>query len=105
MYLVRMAANFLGMHQFDVMDSPSFMAEAIKYLQERNIYIIDDQYKWADIQRTAREIKATIGLDVMVLDYMHNVRRTGQRIYERMSELAAGASEYCRKNWSARSWR
>ena len=96
-YLLRLAANYLGMHSDDVMDSPGFLDEAIKYLQDRNIFIIDDQYAWTDIQRAAREIKANIGLDVMVVDFMQKVRMPGRSIYERMSELAPGLLNFAKE--------
>ena len=97
MYLVRMAANYLGMHQFDVMDSPGFMDEAIKHLQDRNVFIIDDLYDWADIQRVAREIKKNIGLDVMVVDFMQKVRVPGRTIYEQMRKLAQELQDFAKE--------
>lgn len=64
--------------------------ELISYKDK--LIIFDSLYTLADIKLKAKKIKLTKGLDVMVVDFIQNLRG-GESIYERMSEAAIGLQQ------------
>ena len=52
-----------------------------------NLILIDHLYTWPEIEMRARKEKLLTGLDIMIVDFVQNLRGEG-KIYDRMSHLA-----------------
>lgn len=92
-YLVRCLANETKLAGWKITDrlmtpdQQTQVDKARKFFNSRNLYIYDNLYRIEEIERAARMIKETKGLDIIAIDYLQNIWGDGS-IYERMSRLA-----------------
>lgn len=92
-YLLRMLSNHTLIPGWAITENKmkdsqyAPLINAQVFFSERNLYLYDRLYKIEDIERTARLLKKTSGLDIIVIDYLQNMWGEGS-IYERMSRLA-----------------
>lgn len=61
---------------------------AYRHFSEKKLHIYDNLYNFNDIRKSAADIKAMGGLDIVIIDYVQNVLCEGRTIYERMSRLS-----------------
>ena len=92
-YLVRCLSNLTKIPGWAITenkvktDQAAELVKAQVFLSERNLYIYDRLYRIEDIERTARNLKENMELDIIAIDYLQNLWGDGS-IYERMSKLA-----------------
>jgi len=93
-YILRLLANETHIPTWMIRENRVIMeaqrailAEAYRHFKDKNLHIYDNLYQFADIRKTAADIK-TRGLDIVIIDYVQNVQCEGRTIYERMSSLA-----------------
>jgi len=92
-YILRLASNItripsLSILHGDHIDSVQQRIEdALEQISKIHVIIYDDLYEFQKISQQAQDIKNTIGVDVLFIDYIQNMAGQGG-IYERMSTLA-----------------
>lgn len=59
---------------------------ALEYFHDKNLWIYDDVYTFEAIFLKCKQLKMTVGLDVVYIDFLQNMQGQGS-IYERMSVL------------------
>jgi hypothetical protein len=89
-YLLRMIASYTGIHTNELADNPALLErigpEAYDFLRPHDLYLFDKINNLKKIRHICKRINSTWGLDVVVIDYLQNLRGTGS-IYDRMSLL------------------
>jgi replicative DNA helicase len=83
-YMIRLLSILSGVPQLDIkngvikgLENQQALAEATRFLEKSNLEIYDTVNKWASIKSKLRQINDRKGLDVVVLDYIQNIRVNG----------------------------
>jgi len=94
-YMLRLMALVSGVPQRDLRDHvPNDFPEAAAVrkaetaLSTANLKIYDTMYRMTDIRSTAKRLKETSGLDVLIVDFIQNVRGTTGDEFRDATEIA-----------------
>ena len=87
--VARIIANLSGEGSHKILNGKVDVSRQEEWLVLRNLCVWDDLYDMAAIDSALRREKAKKGLDVVVVDFIQNVRKSGfSKQYEMMSEIA-----------------
>ena len=85
----RIIANLSGEGSHKILNGRVDVSQQEGWLCSRNLCVWDDLYEMGAIDSALRREKAKKGLDVVVVDFIQNVRKPGfSKQYEMMSEIA-----------------
>lgn len=83
-YMIRLLSILSDVPQLDIkngvirgLHNQENLAAAQRKLEKADLFIYDTYYKWSAIQNLLARLKDHEGLDVIVLDYIQNIRVTG----------------------------
>lgn len=83
-YMIRLLSAKSGVPQLDIrngiirgLDNQQALAAATSDLEKSHLMIFDTINKWSNIKAKLHQIKNREGLDVIILDYIQNIRVTG----------------------------
>ena len=87
--VARFIANLSGEGSHKILNGKVDVSRQEEWLCSRNLCVWDDLYEIGVIDSALRREKAKKGLDVVVIDFIQNVRKPGfSKQYEMMSEIA-----------------
>ncbi len=87
--VARIIANLSGEGSHRILNGKVDVSRQEEWLCSRNLCVWDDLYEMGAIDSALRREKAKKGLDVVVVDFIQNVRKPGfSKQYEMMSEIA-----------------
>jgi hypothetical protein len=70
--------------------------QAYEFMEQKQLYIYDDLYRFEHIKKTATDLKNKVGLNILIIDYIQNLYGQGT-IYERMSNLSPRMQELAKE--------
>lgn len=84
-YMIRLLSIESGVPQLDIhngiirgLENQQALADATRKLERSGLSIYDTYYKWPQIKSLLKRVKDQDGLDVVVLDYIQNIRVKGE---------------------------
>lgn len=87
--IARIVANLSGESSHKILNGKVDVSLQEDWVCSRNLCVWDDLYEMGAIDSALRREKAKKGLDVVVIDFIQNVRKPGfSKQYEMMSEIA-----------------